>query len=89
MSSTMDRSVAGLNSEQLYRKRALDRANQRASRARKKTRIQELEEEVLDLQQRPFNRGTYVMVGECYVESVMRGERVSERRPEWRDAVIE
>jgi hypothetical protein len=52
MSSTMDRSVAGLNSEQLYRKRALDRANQRASRARKKTRIQELEEEVLDLQQR-------------------------------------
>ena len=48
----MERSVTGLNSEQLYRKRALDRVNQRASRARKKSRIQELEDEVLDLQQR-------------------------------------
>ena len=48
----MDRSVANLNNEQLYRKRALDRANQRASRARKRTRVQELEEEVADLQRK-------------------------------------
>ena len=48
----MDRSVSGLNNEQLYRKRAFDRANQRASRARKKNRIQELEEEVAELQQK-------------------------------------
>jgi hypothetical protein len=39
----MDRSVENLTIEQLYRKRALDRYSQRASRARKKTRIQELE----------------------------------------------
>ncbi|KAF2708631.1 hypothetical protein K504DRAFT_491325 [Pleomassaria siparia CBS 279.74] len=46
------RSVANLTTEQLYRKRAFDRENQRASRARKKTRIAELEDEVADLKRR-------------------------------------
>ncbi|KAH7128180.1 hypothetical protein B0J11DRAFT_578414 [Dendryphion nanum] len=48
----MERSVANLTTEQLYRKRALDRVNQRVSRARKKTRINELEDEVADLKRR-------------------------------------
>ncbi|KAF2105278.1 hypothetical protein BDV96DRAFT_377380 [Lophiotrema nucula] len=48
----MDRSVANLTTEQLYRKRAFDRENQRASRARKKSRISELEDEVGDLKRR-------------------------------------
>ena len=48
----MDRSVANLSTEQLYRKRASDRANQRALRARQKTRVQELEEEVADLKKK-------------------------------------
>jgi hypothetical protein len=45
----MDRSVASMTTEQLYRKRAFDRINQRTARARKKTRIVELEEEVAEL----------------------------------------
>jgi hypothetical protein len=48
----MDRSVANMNDEQLHRKRAFDRVNQRASRARKKSRITELEEEAADLKRR-------------------------------------
>ncbi|KAF2649039.1 hypothetical protein K491DRAFT_722050 [Lophiostoma macrostomum CBS 122681] len=47
-----DRTVASLTTEQLYRKRAFDRENQRSSRARKKTRIAELEDEVSDLKKR-------------------------------------
>ncbi|KAF2272018.1 uncharacterized protein EI97DRAFT_437300 [Westerdykella ornata] len=45
------RSVANLTLEQLYRKRAFDRINQRASRARKKSRIDELEKELGELRE--------------------------------------
>lgn len=48
----MDRTVANMSTEQLYRKRTFDRLNQRAARARKKSRIAELEEEVADLKRR-------------------------------------
>ncbi|KAH7396958.1 hypothetical protein DE146DRAFT_789583 [Phaeosphaeria sp. MPI-PUGE-AT-0046c] len=47
----MERSTTNLSDEQLHRKRAFDRVNQRISRARKKSRIQELEEEVAGLKQ--------------------------------------
>ncbi|KAF2014186.1 hypothetical protein BU24DRAFT_423217 [Aaosphaeria arxii CBS 175.79] len=61
----MERSVANLTTEQLYRKRALDRVNQRASRARKKSRIQELEEEVGDLKKRLAQSEERVKQLEC------------------------
>lgn len=52
-SSTISpRSVVFLAPDQLYRKRAFDRMNQRESRARKKYRVKELEQENLDLKAR-------------------------------------
>lgn len=50
--TAMNRPITNLTNEQLQRKRAFDRVNQRASRARKKNRVQELEEEVSDLKHR-------------------------------------
>lgn len=46
------RSVLFLTDEKLYRKRAFDRMNQRESRARKKDRVQDLEQKNLDLEAR-------------------------------------
>ncbi|OAL50142.1 hypothetical protein IQ07DRAFT_632071 [Pyrenochaeta sp. DS3sAY3a] len=76
----MQRSVANLNTEQLYRKRAFDRANQRATRARKKTRIQELEDEVRELQQQLAQFQAHVkrlQENETYLRQIIQSARVS------------
>jgi hypothetical protein len=41
---------------------------------------------------RPFNHGTYLMVGECYVDSIMHGEAVrgvDGETPQWCDIILE
>ena len=76
----MDRSVANLSTEQLYRKRASDRANQRALRARQKTRVQELEDEVADLKKkldRSERRVNYLENNEQSLREIIESARAS------------
>ncbi|KZM19308.1 hypothetical protein ST47_g9521 [Ascochyta rabiei] len=37
---------------------------------------------------RPFNSDTYLMVGECYVQSIMHGEAVKDT-PQWCNIILE
>jgi hypothetical protein len=75
-----------MSTERLYLKRVVDRENQRASRARKKDRIQELEEEVSHFKKRP--QRSEDMYGSCSLVNIppdrhrFDGASASLREPE-------